>query len=208
MEAFLKYPTYSSWGALNRERVTSRACLYRKTSQRHLRQHCALHHRHPRPPQVSAGSSSIVSHTNVTPCSNTGSKLNCNGAENSTVARRASAAEGLEQPADDPWRSIQTKSTCFPLNNPYYIFASCRYLLLLLPNVRPLLTPLSPPCWCPVAPVLQPDVPALVSAVLSDTESSFTLHFSSTCFCSEGAWSGADVWLCGYDIASGQFDNG
>eukprot|EP00752_Nemacystus_decipiens_P011504 g10216.t1 len=56
------------------------------------------------------------------------------------------------------------------------------------------------------APVVQSDAPTLRSAVMSNTESLITLQFSGTSFCSEGTWSGADVSLCGYDAALGDFD--
>ncbi|CAM9247691.1 unnamed protein product, partial [Ectocarpus sp. 12 AP-2014] len=59
----------------------------------------------------------------------------------------------------------------------------------------------------PTVAVLLP-APNLESAVLSDTQRTFSLQFSSTCFCAEVGWSGADVALCGYDIVSGEFDKG
>lgn len=70
------------------------------------------------------------------------------------------------------------------------------------------LSPAFSPHLPPVAPAAQPDAPILRSAVLSNTESSFTLKFSGMCYCSEDTSSGADVSLCGYDTASGVFDYG
>lgn len=55
---------------------------------------------------------------------------------------------------------------------------------------------------------MQPDVPLLLSAVLSDTQTTFTLAFSGTCYCSEGTQNGADVSLCGFNAISGEFDSG
>ncbi|CAM9220320.1 unnamed protein product [Ectocarpus sp. 12 AP-2014] len=59
----------------------------------------------------------------------------------------------------------------------------------------------------PTVTVLLP-APNLESAVLSDTQRTFSLQFSTRCFCTEVGWSGADVALCGYDIVSGEFDKG
>ncbi|CAM9462230.1 unnamed protein product [Ectocarpus sp. 4 AP-2014] len=59
----------------------------------------------------------------------------------------------------------------------------------------------------PTVAILLP-APNLESAVLSDTQMTFSLQFSSTCFCTEVGWSGADVALCGYDIVSREFDKG
>ncbi|CAM9254652.1 unnamed protein product, partial [Ectocarpus sp. 4 AP-2014] len=50
--------------------------------------------------------------------------------------------------------------------------------------------------------------PDLESAVLSDTQRTFSLQFNSTCFCTEISWSDTDVALCGYNIVSEEFDKG
>ncbi|CAM9342946.1 unnamed protein product, partial [Ectocarpus sp. 12 AP-2014] len=63
------------------------------------------------------------------------------------------------------------------------------------------------PTSAPTVAVLLP-APNLDSAVLSDTQRTFSLQFSSTCFCTAVGWSVADVALCGYDIVSGEFDKG
>ncbi|CAM9178731.1 unnamed protein product [Ectocarpus fasciculatus] len=76
------------------------------------------------------------------------------------------------------------------------------------PTPGPTLAPMTSaplPTSGPAVAVLLP-APDLESAVLSDTQSTFSLHFSSTCFCPEVGGSGADVALCGYDIVSGEFE--
>ncbi|CAM9281097.1 unnamed protein product, partial [Ectocarpus sp. 8 AP-2014] len=78
------------------------------------------------------------------------------------------------------------------------------------PTAGPTLAPTTSaplPTSGPTVAVLLP-APNLESAVLSDTQRTFSLQFSSTCFCTEVGWSGADVALCGYDIVSGEFDKG
>eukprot|EP00903_Cladosiphon_okamuranus_P018201 g16743.t2 len=55
-------------------------------------------------------------------------------------------------------------------------------------------------------PALLPEAPTLLSAALSDTQSAFTLTFSSICYCSEDVV-GGDVFLCGFNAISGNFDN-
>ncbi|CAM9646533.1 unnamed protein product [Scytosiphon promiscuus] len=65
--------------------------------------------------------------------------------------------------------------------------------------------PTASPVPAPAVTVL-PDAPKLDSAVLSDTQSAFSLTFSSTCYCVEETGSVGDVAVCGFDIQSGNFD--
>eukprot|EP00903_Cladosiphon_okamuranus_P005952 g5878.t1 len=58
------------------------------------------------------------------------------------------------------------------------------------------------------APVLRSDAPLLLSAVLSNTQTAFTLAFNTECYCSESTVDGADVSLCGFNAVSGEFDYG
>ncbi|CAM9935318.1 unnamed protein product [Scytosiphon promiscuus] len=67
--------------------------------------------------------------------------------------------------------------------------------------------PTASPVPAPTVTVLS-DAPRLDSAVLSDTQSAFSLTFSSTCYCAEETGSVENVAVCGFDIQSEAFDQG